>query len=99
MMRRLLAGLFVLSASVLGGTDAGGARPNWISGCYAWKHSTNHYGYSARCSSGNARYVARAWCSLPGSGRWDYGSYVWPGTTSTGYCNSNEIASNVGWTQ
>lgn len=74
-------------------------HPEWISGCTAAKMSTNSYGYWARCTSGNARYFSRAWCQLPGSGRWDYGSYVWPGTRSDGYCNTNEIASNVGWTQ
>lgn len=74
-------------------------HPEWISGCTAWKHSNSNTGFSARCTSGNARYFARAWCQLPGSGHYHYGSYVWPGTTSTGYCHSNEIASNVRWTQ
>lgn len=97
-MRRLLAGL-ALTAGLVVPNVAQAEHPEWISGCSAWKSSTNSYGFSAYCSSGNARYFARAWCQLPGGGHWHYGSYVWPGTVSNGACHTNEIASNVGWTQ
>ncbi len=73
------------------------ARPAWISGCSA--AADGRY-YAARCTSGNARYFARASCYKPKVGYVrDYGDYVWPPSTSFGSCPWGYLATNAGWTQ
>ena len=87
----------LLAASVV--SVAPSEASAWISGCSAWKHSNNQAGYSAVCTSGNARYVAKATCFGVGGYRTDYGSWVWPGGRSDGYCPPGYYVTKVGCTQ
>ncbi len=99
-MKRLILVVALASGAFAASPAEAQQHPQWISGCVAWKWSSSARGFSAKCTSGNARYFARATCYKPKVGSTTaYGTYVWPGTRSDGQCPVGYMASNPGWTQ